>query len=199
MIKVKLSKISAKFAVVSCLPILLSLQPASSEGVKRKSEDEAKRESQNKAKPKVNSKAQTMAKPVSKAHEHLVPPPPPDQPSLLLAPGSHNLPFEYEFMSKGMLCDRLKDLDKQIADAEHDLEEKISQAKATKEKSARFRDLYNEGVVSRRELEEAEKEAADSQRDIERYKSNVADLRGPERSDKTENSASDKANVRQKR
>jgi multidrug resistance efflux pump len=94
----------------------------------------------------------------------------------LLSPDGHNSPFEYAFMNKGLLSDRRDYLVKQLAEAKHELEEKIAQGQVLKEKSERFQDLYKEGVVSRRELEEAEKEAVNSERDIQRYKANISEL-----------------------
>jgi hypothetical protein len=112
----------------------------------------------------------------SKRPEHLVPPPPPNEPSVLLTPAGDTLSFEYQFMSKEALAERLKYLDKQILDARHDLDDKITREKESKEKAERFKELYQEGVVSRKELEESEKEAVSSEREVEKFKSSLSDL-----------------------
>jgi hypothetical protein len=181
MIKVKLSTICAGIAVVSYFALVSCWQPAKAEPVTERIQDE-KDHSQDAVRLPSNSKGvakgkgQNSVKSGNKSHEHLVPPPPPNEPSELLPLGSHNLPFEYAFMSKGLLSDRLEDLTKQMAEAKHDLEEKIVQEQANKEKAERFRELYKEGVVSRRELEEAEKEALNSERDIQKYKASISEL-----------------------
>ncbi len=105
-----------------------------------------------------------------------MPPPPPNEPSVLLTPAGDTLSFEYQFMSKEALAERLKYLDKQILDARHDLDDKITREKESKEKAERFKELYQEGVVSRKELEESEKEAVSSEREVEKFKSSLSDL-----------------------
>ena len=106
MSKVKLSMIFADIAVVSYLVLNTFWQPSMAEGVKIESNSKQVSETNIKAKP--NGKAQKSIKSFNNSHEHLIPPPPPSEPSLLLGPGDHNLPFEYTYMNKGALSDRLE-------------------------------------------------------------------------------------------
>lgn len=174
MTKIKFCTMYAEITLLACLSIGFSLRPALCEGVKSMDPEQVKQK--NLSKVKTKAKLENSAKSVSKVHEHLVPPPPPDEPALLVAPGSHDLPFAYEYMNKDLLSARLKDLQKQLGEARQELEDKITQAQDNKEKSVRFSELYNEGVVSRRELEESEKAAADSQREVEKFKASVTEL-----------------------
>jgi len=106
----------------------------------------------------------------------LIPPPPAFQPSYLINPSGLGSPFQPEFMTKEMALQRLKDVDKQVADAKSELEDKTAKVKDMKEKSERFASLYTEGVVSRHELEAAGKEAEEAQKELDQFKASVAEL-----------------------
>jgi DNA repair exonuclease SbcCD ATPase subunit len=107
----------------------------------------------------------------------LIPPPPAFQPSYLLNPsGGLGMPIQIEYMTKEMMLQRLKDVQQQYSDAKTQLEDKTAQMKEKKEKAERFASLYEEGVVSRHELEAASKEAEEAQTEIKRFQANLADL-----------------------
>jgi len=117
---------------------------------------------------------------LSKSHvskgDQFVPPPPAIQPSYLLNPDLGALPFQFDLMSKEAVSQRLKDINKQLADAKSQLADKIAQMKEKKEKFARFGPLYDEGVVSRHELEAAGKEASEAEKDLDKFKGDLAQL-----------------------
>lgn len=106
----------------------------------------------------------------------LIPPPPAYQPSYLIGPGNSLGAFQPEFMTKEMAQQRLKDLEKQVIDSKSELEDKTAKVQEMKERSERFASLYTEGVVSRHEFEAAGKEADEAQKQLEQYKSNLAEL-----------------------
>jgi hypothetical protein len=113
----------------------------------------------------------------SNASGGLIPPPPAFQPSYLIGPGTGiDGSFQPEFMTKEMALQRLKDVDKQVADAKKELEDKTAKVNEMKDRSERFASLYTEGVVSRHEFEAAGKEAEEAQKELEQFKANVAEL-----------------------
>jgi len=106
----------------------------------------------------------------------LVPPPPASQPSFLLAPTTGTAPWPLNFMNNQAVFFSPADLQKQLAEARVQLNEKIQQMKEKKDKYERFGSLYQEGVISRHELEDAQKEAQEAEAETGRFKANVAFL-----------------------
>ncbi len=109
-----------------------------------------------------------------------VPPPPPMQPSLLITPEFEGMPFLSGVMSKDELLSKSKEMTQQIKDLQEVLKEKQDQVQEAKEKAQRFKPLFEEGVVSRHELEATEKDALDAERDLERATRRASEIQGQE-------------------
>ena len=109
---------------------------------------------------------------------NLVPPPPPDTPTLLGIPGGDytSSMSNFEFMSLDAMKDRQKQLNIQLVDAQAELKSRESDATETKTKAKQFDMLYSEGVISKRELEMAQKDAGEVDARISRSKIRVEDL-----------------------
>jgi len=117
-----------------------------------------------------------------KSRMPFVPPPPPVTPSFLVGPGMSDMPFSVEYMSKDDLNQKLKEITLDLDDANGQLKDKQNEIADTKDKAKRFVSLYEEGVVSRRELEVAEKEANEADKEIERVKLKVSSLEAQKKS-----------------
>jgi hypothetical protein len=135
-------------------------------------------------KPAVKADAKEASGP-EKAHHHnhvpqaaLVPPPPPDTPTLLEMPedGSIMSFASFQMMSIAGMKDKQKELTAQLADAQADLKEKQNDSDQVKQKATQFDQLYQEGVISKRELESARKDAQDTDNKINRAKLRVTSL-----------------------
>lgn len=88
----------------------------------------------------------------------LVPPPPPDTPTVFadgIFPG-FGMP---DYANPAILAGRRKDIASQLASAKKLLADKEQRSKELKEKATQFEELFSEGVISRRELESAQKDA----------------------------------------
>lgn len=110
----------------------------------------------------------------------LVPPPPPTTPSILAGPdelaGAYGPMMPIDFMSTADLKKRQKDLESELADSQKELKDKEDSHDSVKEKATQFQELYKEGVISRRELETAQKEADTFDPAINRLKRHAEDL-----------------------
>jgi hypothetical protein len=109
----------------------------------------------------------------------LVPPPPPDTPTMLPNFGGGDesnglMPMEY--MSPDLLKKRKEDLVLQLADAKSEAKKRVEEAQSIKEKGVQFKTLFEEGVISKRELDAAEKDANDVDSSIARAKLRVSEL-----------------------
>ncbi|PZM79150.1 MAG: hypothetical protein DKT66_21960 [Candidatus Melainabacteria bacterium] len=94
----------------------------------------------------------------------LVPPPPPVMPIGMDALGMYGAPVDYLSLKelegrKKELTARFNELNSIVGDGERQIKER-------KEKAELFESLYQEGVVSRRELEAAKREAGEIDRDL---------------------------------
>jgi len=122
----------------------------------------------------------------SKSRKHVtnkgqfIPPPPPVQPSLLLTPEFGGMPFLFGAMSKEELLSKNKEMTQQVKDMQDVLKEKQNLAQEAKEKAERFKPLFEEGVISRHELEATEKDALDAERELERTSRRASELQGQE-------------------
>ncbi len=107
----------------------------------------------------------------------LVPPPPPDTPALIEAPDGlfGSLP-SFELMSLDAMKDKQKELTSQLNDAQQELKQRQEDADATKGKAKQFEALYTEGVISKRELEVAQKDATEVDRKIDQAKMRIRTL-----------------------
>jgi hypothetical protein len=111
---------------------------------------------------------------------HFVPPPPPSTPTLM----GDSTDFGFyggmpvEMLSKDALKDRAKEISIQYKDACRELEDHSRQKQEKIQRAADFEGLYKEGVVSRRELEASQKEAAEVNSDIDRLSFKVKELKG---------------------
>jgi hypothetical protein len=135
-------------------------------------------------KPVIKADAKEAAVP-EKVHHHnhvpqasLVPPPPPDTPTLLEMPedGSIMSFASFQMMSIAGMKDKQKELTAQLADAQAELKEKQNDSDQVKQKATQFDQLYQEGVISKRELESAQKDAQDTDSKINRAKLRVTSL-----------------------
>ena len=119
--------------------------------------------------------------PKERAVMPLVPPPPPVTPSFLVSPYSE-MPFSVELLSKDDLNQKLKEIQLNLDDARKQLKEKQDALADTKDKAVRFADLFQEGVVSKRELESAQRDSDDADKEIEREKLKVSGLEAQQKS-----------------
>lgn len=89
----------------------------------------------------------------------LVPPPPPDTPTMFAGDGifpGFGMP---DFNNPAVLAGRRKDIASQLASAKKLLADKEQRTRELKDKATQFEQLFSEGVISRRELESAQKDA----------------------------------------
>jgi hypothetical protein len=108
--------------------------------------------------------------PKERANMPLVPPPPPVTPSFLVSPFSE-MPFSVELLSKDDLNQKLKEIQLNLDDARKGLKEKQDDLADTKDKAVRFADL-----------EAAQKDAEDADKEIERGKLKVSGLESQQKS-----------------
>jgi hypothetical protein len=156
--------------------------PASASAGKAKTGEKAGEKS-NETKTETKTETNTAPKPSgTNGHKHsanreqLIPPPPPVQPSLLMGPEFGGIPFMFDGMNKDELGVKAKDLGQQLKDMQDVLKEKQDHAQELKDKAARFKPLFEEGVVSRHELEAAEKEAVDADREVDRINRRLSEF-----------------------
>lgn len=127
----------------------------------------------------VVTKKTTVKKTVSKRRsDNMVPPPPPEMPNILTTDPQlmsiSGLPLEY--LTGEALRERQKDLKAQLLDIREDLALREKHCTDKIQRAQQFESLYQEGVVSRRELETAQMEASDCERDMARVKAKISDL-----------------------
>lgn len=110
----------------------------------------------------------------------LVPPPPPTMPTYLNseAPiaGSFDLGLSVNYMSLDDLKFQRKTLEKKLEAAQLDDKDQKRSNNDKQERAKRFVELYEEGVVSRRELETAKDEAERAIRDTEQTHIKVSEI-----------------------
>ncbi len=120
---------------------------------------------------KLNIPSTTLEKASRKSKQPrnmLIPPPPPTMPTYLNVPTTgFGDGFSVQFMSLDDLKFQLKNLEKKLTAANEDEQEQTRVAKEKEERAARFDQLFEEGVVSRRELEQSHIEAERAKRDLE--------------------------------
>ncbi len=149
------------------------------------------------AKPAASDTAKTGAKaasavvtpvasPVAKskprvARPSMVPPPPPNTPSMLSDPSLMGLGYsaygmQVEYMSREALKDRVKEITIQFKDASAELENRKRLKTEREARAKSFEQLFSEGVVSRRELEASQREATDSNDEVQRLENKYNEL-----------------------
>ncbi len=145
------------------------------------------------AKPTTADTAKTGAKaasavvtPVAKskprvARPSMVPPPPPNTPSMLSDPSLMGLGYsaygmQVEYMSREALKDRVKEITIQFKDASSELENRKRLKTEREARAKSFEQLFTEGVVSRRELETSQREATDSTDEVQRLENKYNEL-----------------------
>lgn len=131
---------------------------AKDESIQKPAAEKAKEKPKKPAKP-----AQTVAR-QPKLNNGLVPPPPPIMPIGMDALGMFAQPVDYLSLKelearKKELAARLNELTSIFNDSERQIKER-------KERAELFDSLYQEGVVSRKELEIAKREAGEIDRDL---------------------------------
>jgi hypothetical protein len=122
-------------------------------------------------------------KPPRKAHRQkvmLVPPPPPTTPTFLnttsTMPGSYDLGLSVNFMSLDDLKFQQKTLEKKLEATKLDDKDEKRSTDEKRDRAKRFVELYEEGVVSRRELETAQQESERAIRDAEQSHIKVSEI-----------------------
>lgn len=109
-----------------------------------------------------------------------MPPPPPTVPTMLGSSSDFGIygGMPIELLSKEALKDRVKEISIQYKDACRELEDHNQQKEEKLQRAQEFEGLYKEGVVSRRELEASQREAAAVNSDIDRLNFKVNELKG---------------------
>lgn len=115
------------------------------------------------------------------ARPSMVPPPPPNTPSMLSDPSLMGLGYsaygmQVEYMSREALKDRVKEITIQFKDASSELENRKRLKTEREARAKSFEQLFTEGVVSRRELETSQREAADSTDEVQRLENKYNEL-----------------------
>jgi multidrug resistance efflux pump len=110
-----------------------------------------------------------------------VPPPPPNTPSMLSDPSMLGMGYgaygmQVEYMSREALKDRVKELSIQVKDASAEFENRKRLKTEREARAKSFEQLYTEGVVSRRELENSQREATDSTDEMQRLEHKFNEL-----------------------
>jgi len=136
-------------------------QPAQTQTVKRVDKPAATKPKPAKSKPAKQTNATTTQ---PRLNNGLVPPPPPIAPIGMDTLGMFAQPVDYLSMKelearKKELTVRLNELSSIVGDGERQIRER-------KERAELFESLYQEGVVSRKELEVARREAGEIDRDL---------------------------------
>lgn len=142
------------------------------------SEHLAKEKSEKKptTKPSIESKKKATAS-KQRSKTILVPPPPPSVPTMLAAPlGGMETGIPIQYLSKDDLLFRQKAVEKRLENARLELEEQEKGANEKVDRAERFVSLYQEGVVSRKELETSKVAAERSKRETELSKLKVEEL-----------------------
>jgi hypothetical protein len=124
--------------------------------------------------------AKSRAK-VNLGRASMVPPPPPNTPSMLSDPSMLGMGYgaygmQVEYMSREALKDRVKELSIQVKDASAEFENRKRLKTEREARAKSFEQLYTEGVVSRRELENSQREATDSTDEMQRLEHKFNEL-----------------------
>jgi hypothetical protein len=110
----------------------------------------------------------------------LVPPPPPETPTVLSPLGMGQSYMQQlvplEMLSLDSLKQRRQDLTSQLQTAQNELKDKTAGLSDKTTRGKQFQALYDEGVISRRELEFALDDSKQAQSTIDSSKSKVQDL-----------------------
>ncbi len=102
---------------------------------------------------------------IPRLNNGLVPPPPPIMPGGMDVLGMYGQPVDYLSMKE--LEGRKKELSARFNELDSTLKDSEKQIKDRQDRAQLFESLYQEGVVSRKELEVAKKEAGDIDRDLQ--------------------------------
>lgn len=139
------------------------------------------------AKAATSAAVSPAASPVAKTKPRvprpsMVPPPPPNTPSMLSDPSLMGLGYsaygmQVEYMSREALKDRVKEITIQFKDASSELENRKRLKTEREARAKSFEQLFTEGVVSRRELETSQREATDSSDEVQRLENKYNELR----------------------
>jgi multidrug resistance efflux pump len=89
----------------------------------------------------------------------------------------YGLSMPIDSLSREALKDREKEISVQFKDASAELEAKKRKHNERQERAENFKELYKEGVVSRREMEAAETEASEFAGEVERLDSKTKELK----------------------
>ncbi|MBU6450819.1 MAG: hypothetical protein KGS72_03505 [Cyanobacteria bacterium REEB67] len=110
---------------------------------------------------------------------HFVPPPPPTTPTMLGdADFGMYSGMPVEMLSKEALKDRAKEISIQYKDASRELEDRSREKEEKIQRAKEFEGLFQEGVVSKRELEASQREAGTVNSDIDRLTFKANELKG---------------------
>lgn len=165
--------------MAGALTVLFGLQSLAVEPVKLRSpEGSAKsKDRAPEAKKSGASASKQKARPAGPSKSvRLVPPPPPISPSALDYQLAMPLGLSFDLMSEKDLKEKRINLEKRVEILKAELEDREREVGEKKERALLFESLYKEGVVSRRELEGAGKEASFMERELAANKDELADL-----------------------
>ncbi len=126
------------------------------------------------------AKKSTVKKIVTKRRSNsMVPPPPPEMPTIMPTTDPELMSISglpLEFLTGEALRERQKELKAQLTEVRDGLAMRERNCTDKIQRAEQFESLYQEGVVSRRELETAQMEAKDCEHEMERVKSKIANL-----------------------
>lgn len=140
------------------------------------SKDERKTSNRGKADARGGEKSGEKTRQTAKGRNTatLIPPPPPTVPYAGTLSGSAGLPVE--LLSPADLKQRKEELEKQLSTARKLAEDQEKLADETRQRSNLFASLYSEGVVSRRELENSQKEDARADDELKTARQKVSEI-----------------------
>lgn len=141
--------------------------------IKARTKTQSKQES-----PKKSISKKKPKRVVRKKRSVFVPPPPPSIPSVLNSDSlSLGSTIGIEYMSLDDLKFKRTSMQKQLSSLEMDMEDSLMAMKDSKRRSDTFDDLFKEGVVSKKELFQAKREAKRMARSIERDKLEIEETK----------------------
>lgn len=152
-----------RFTIAFLASILLAVGPHSALLAKSETQPSS-------AQSKAGSKAQKN----SHSPGMLVPPPPPTLPIAGQLSGFTGVPIE--LLSEADLKRRQKELADELAAGKKEIEDKEKNADEKRQRSTLFASLYTEGVVSRRELEQSQREDSQAQAELKSARQKIEDL-----------------------
>lgn len=136
----------------------------------------AKAEITDNGKAKTKAKAANSTMKGSSRRVMLVPPPPPNIPTYIDGMPAGFMDGSVEILSLEDLKERKITTEKKLAGAKLDFKDQETYAAEAKDRAQRFESLFEEGVVSKKELIESRHDAEKAERDLETGKLTTGDI-----------------------